>query len=100
MDNKVYDICLDYKALCDCKDKLNLILYNLDNSVNLMTNAISYSRDFLSGRQFEKAKETTLMCLDATKITQNNIRHAMRFLDELKEILNEYEKYKYNSEGT
>lgn len=90
-----YDIFVDYDSLCDLQNRLDRISQNLVYSVEQMTNSIRSSQDFLSGVQFEKAKETTLSCVKTAKGTIDNIRHARDYLEKLKAILEDYAQCKY-----
>ena len=93
-----YDICVDYDTLCELQYKLELITHDLTNSTEQMTRAIQYSQEFLVGYQFEKAKKTTMACVNLTAKTGNNIRHAMEYLEKLKAFLEEYGRCTYNGE--
>ena len=95
---ETFDICVDYNTLCDLQYKLELIMHDLINSTEQMTHAIQNSQQFLAGYQFEKAKKTTLECISLTEKTENNIRHAMEYLEKLKGILEEYGHCAYNGE--
>ena len=94
-----YDMCVDYDILCSIEDKLQKIEYDLNNSMDHMVKAIQSSQDFLVGIQFEKAKRTTASCMEITRKTGNNIRHAMEYIAKLKDALEEYGKYSYNGEA-
>ena len=93
-----YDICVDYDTLCELQYKLELITHDLANSTEQMTSAIQRSQEFLAGYQFEKAKKTTMACVNLTVKTGNNIRHAMEYLDKLKAVLDEYGRCAYSGE--
>ena len=93
-----YDICVDYDTLCELQYKLELITYDLAKSTEQMTRAIQNSQEFLAGYQFEKAKKTTMVCVNLTAKTGNNIRHAMEYLENLKAILEEYGHCAYSGE--
>lgn len=93
-----YDICVDYDVLCEIQYKLELITHDLTNSTEQMTRAIQSSQEFLAGYQFEKAKNTTVTCVNLTAKTGNNIRHAMEYLEKLKVVLEEYGRCKYSGE--
>lgn len=96
--SKTYDICVDYDTLCELQYKLELITHDLTNSTEQMTRAIQNSQEFLAGYQFEKAKRTTMACVDLTAKTGNNIRHAMEYLEKLKGVLEEYGRCAYSGE--
>lgn len=94
-----YDMCVDYDILCGVEDKLQNIEYDLNNSAIQMVKAIQVSQDFLAGNQFEKAKRTTFLCIESTRRTGSNIRHAMDYITKLKSALDEYGKCGYSGEG-
>lgn len=96
--NGTYDICVDYDILCELHYKLELISHDLTNSTEQMTRAIQNSQEFLAGYQFEKAKRTTMACVNLTGKTSTNIRHAMEYLEKLKSILEEYGRCVYSEE--
>ena len=91
-----FDICVDYDILCDLEYKLQKIEYDLQISTQEMMYAIQVSHEFLAGYQFEKAKQTTLSCIELTGKTAINIRHAIEYLKELESVLQEYGNCKYN----
>ena len=90
-----YDMCIDYDTLHILKDKLKKIDYDLNNSTKQMQIAIQNSQEFLSGNQFEKAKKTTLNCIELTEKTSSNITHAMEYIDKLMSALDEYDACRY-----
>jgi hypothetical protein len=63
-----------------------------------MKRAIQNSQEFLAGYQFEKAKRTTMDCVNLTGITSSNILNAMEYLEKLKGILEEYGRCAYSGE--
>ena len=85
-----YDICVDYDTLCEIEYKLELIAHDLSNSNEQMVRAISVSQDFLAGNQFEKARRTTMECARLTEKTSGNIKHAVEYLEKLKDMLTKY----------
>lgn len=93
-----YDMCVDYETLIQIEDKLQKIEYDLLESTKRMTDAIQRSEDFLAGRQFEKAKNTTKACTVLTERTSGNIRNARVYIDSLKSSLEEYCKCGYSGE--
>lgn len=96
--NATYDMCVNYETLCEIEDKLQLIEHNLNNSTEIMFSAIERSQEFLSGNQFEKAKNTTKNCLELTEKTSINIKQAKDYIAELRTVLNEYGMCSYNEE--
>lgn len=91
-----YDMCVDYNVLCDVKDKLRKIEYDLINSTEQMVKAIRSSQGFLTGNQFEMAKGTTASCVEITRKTGNNIKYAMEYIEKLLVALEAYGKCSYN----
>ena len=96
--NGTYDICVDYDTLCELQYKLELISHDLINSTEQMKRAIQNSQEYLAGYQFEKAKRTTMDCVNLTRKTSSNIQHAMDYLEKLKGVLEEYGRCVYSGE--
>lgn len=94
-----YDMFVDYDILCIVEDKLQKIENDLINSTDQMVKSIQSSQDFLAGNQFEKAKRTIVSCVEVTRKTGNNIKHAMEYIAELKNALEEYGNCSYNGEA-
>lgn len=92
-----YDMFVDFETLCSIEDKLKMIGYNLSQSTEQMVTALQYSQEFLSGNQFEKAKQTTLNCIEITGKTGNNITNAIAYICRLKEIVDQYSICEYNN---
>ena len=93
-----YDICVEYDTLCDISDKLKKIEYDIDKSTDRMKAAIQRAQDFLAGNQFEKAKNTTMSCVEITNRTQINLKKAENFIEKLREIVEEYGKCTYSGD--
>ncbi len=93
-----YDMCIDYDTLCELRYKLELIAHDLTSSTEQMTKAIRDGQAFLAGQQFEKAKKTTLDCVNLTTKTSSNIQHAIEYLDKLKTAIEEYGRCAYSGE--
>lgn len=91
-----YDMDIDYDTLCYIKEKLDKIKYNLDNSSVQMLESIQNSEGFLSGIQFEKAKNTTIKCIKIVKKTSDNLRHSNEYITTIMSLLEEYGQYGYN----
>ena len=94
MDSQ-YDVCVDYDALCVIEEKLKRIGLNLTDATEKMLFALQTSQGFLAGRQFVKAQKTTMGCIDITAKTNNNIRNTLEYIDQLKELLMQYNGCKY-----
>lgn len=92
-----YDIDVDYEELCEIERKLNAIYQNLKNGRNLMSSNIQKCEGFLSGNQFNIAKEKTKICTDLTSKTANNIATIIAYISELKECVLEYNESRYTS---
>ena len=68
---------------------------NLSESTERMLLALQSSQGFLAGKQFEKAQKTTMSCIDITAKTNNNIRNLLAYISQLKELVNTYDKCRY-----
>ncbi|MBR1764618.1 MAG: hypothetical protein IJ746_04425 [Ruminococcus sp.] len=90
-----YDMCVDLNTLNDLHVGLKRIKLNIESSVSQMDRAMGYSQDYLSGEQFEKARAITDSCLERNKITVKNIEHALKYLEELMEQTERYNKLMY-----
>lgn len=93
-----YEMFVDYDTLCEIEDKLKKIEYDLNNSTEKMVNAIRKSQEFLSGDQFEKAKITTMNCVELTRKTETNIKYAWDYIEKLCAVLKEYGECSYTGE--
>ena len=94
----MYDIDVEYDVLCSIEDKLRKIEYDIEGSTERMSDAIRRSQDFLAGRQFEKAKETTKACVELTGRTRQNISYAREYIVKLQDLIDEYSKYTYSGD--
>ena len=94
MENE-FDMCVDFNSLCDIEEKLKNIGSNLTGATEQMLLAIQESQGFLEGQQFEKAQKTTMSCINVTAKTNNNIRNALRYIEQLKSQIDAYNKCKY-----
>ncbi len=92
------DMVVDLDTLCVMERNLEQINYGLINSVSQMDGAVKRSRDFLSGKQFEKAQKTTDMCLKLTRDTMENINCAKNYVKQLEVLVDEYSKCGYRWE--
>ena len=93
-----FDINVDYDTLCRLEEKLQYISHDLTESTEQMSQAIQRSQDFLAGNQFEKAKNTTMTCIQHTNRTNGNIKYARKYLGDLKSLLEEYGRCTYDGE--
>lgn len=93
-----YDMCVDYDTLCTIEEKLQKIEFDLANSTQKMVEAIQRSQDFLAGNQFEKAKNTTMKCVEISRKTETNIEYAKKYICELRTALEEYGRCAYSEE--
>lgn len=85
-----YDMCIDYETLCEIENKLSNISNNLSVSSDSMLFALRNCDGFLSGNQFEKASQTTILCSDVSKKTVENITETLKYIAKLKECLETY----------
>jgi len=93
-----YDICADYDAMYSMSDKLKAIGIDLSESTKKMLLALQASQGFLSGRQYERARATTLNCIEAAGVTVNNIQNATVFLSELMNTIEDYSRCRYEED--
>lgn len=98
MESK-YDVCVDFDTLCAIEDKLKRIGRNLSDATEKMLLALQTSQGFLAGNQFEKAQKTTMGCVDITAKSNNNIRNALTYIDQLKELIMVYNTCRYEEGG-
>ena len=94
------DMYVDYDTLCLLEDKLEKINYDLNSSAEQMYKAIQRSQGFLAGNQFEKAKRTTIACVQLTETTGRNIKNAKEYIKTLKAVLEDYGKCCYSGEAS
>lgn len=94
-NNDGFDICTDYDAMYSMADKLKAIGTDLSESTRKMLLALQASQGFLSGKQYEKARMTTLNCIEVTGVTVNNIQNAITFLSNLMNTIDDYSRCKY-----
>ena len=91
-----YDMCIDYETLCELENKLTNISNNLGVSADSMLFALRNCEGFLSGNQFEKASQTTIMCSEVSKKTIENISEVLKYIAKLKECLETYSGCRYS----
>ena len=94
-----YDMCVDLDALQSIEEKLKRIGTSINDATEQMILALQTSQDFLAGQQYEKAQKTTLSCIDIAAQTTNNIRNAVAYLVQLEELLDAYNRCKYEEAG-
>lgn len=94
-----YDMCVDYDTLCAIEEKLQKIEYDLNSSTKKMTDSIQRSQDFLAGKQFEKARNTTMSCVEVSRKTEMNLEYARKYIGELRMALEEYGRCSYSEEA-
>ena len=95
---EIFDICVDYDTLCNLEYKIDLILHDLGESTERMTQAIQSSHGFLADHQYEKAVQTTRDCVNVSRKTESNLRHAQDYLRKLEDSLMEYGQCAYKGE--
>lgn len=93
-----YDMCIDYETLCEIESKLCNISKNLGISAERMLDTLRNCDGFLSGNQFDKVSQTTLICSDVSQKTIDNISEMLKFISKLKESLETYSGCRYNDE--
>lgn len=93
-----YDMCVDYDTLCAIEEKLQKIEFDLKGSTQKMVDAIRKSQDFLAGNQFEKAKNTTMSCVEISRKTEINIGYSKKYICDLRTVLEEYGRCGYSEE--
>ena len=91
-----YDMCIDYETLCELESKLIDIRNNVGVSADSMLFALRNCDGFLSGNQFEKASQTTIMCSEVSKKTIENISEVLKYIAKLKECLETYSGCRYS----
>lgn len=91
-----YDMCVDYETLCEIENKLINIGKNLGASADSMLYALRNCDGFLSGNQFQKASNTTIICTEVSKKTIENISEMLKYISKLKECLEAYSGCRYN----
>lgn len=94
-----YDMRVDYDTLCTIEDKLQKVEHDLTNSTQKMVEAIQRSQDFLAGHQFEKAKDTTMSCVEISRKTETNLEYAKKYIGDLRMALEEYGRCSYSGEA-
>ena len=93
-----YDINVDSDTLYEIQYKLKLIFKDLTESADTMEKSLHECGSFLSGAQFNKAVAITENCIKQNRITGSNINHAIKYLEDIQDFLEEYGHYKYNGE--
>ena len=94
-----YDMCVNYDTLCAIEEKLQKIEFDLNNSTKRMTDAIRRSQDFLAGNQFEKAKQTTMGCVEISRKTEINLGYSRKYICDLRSAMEEYGRCGYSEEA-
>ena len=98
--SEIFDICVDYDTLCNLEYKIDLILHDLGESTERMTRSIQSSQGFLAGHQYEKAMQTTMDCVNMSRKTESNLRHAKEYLKKLEDSVMEYGQCVYKGEAS
>ncbi len=93
-----YDICVSLDTLYEIQYKLKLINKDLEDSTDAMERALRESGSFLSGAQYDKAVAITGACIRQTRVTGLNVNRAIKYLEDLQNILIEYGHCIYNGE--
>ena len=90
-----YDRCVDARTLDNIQQSLSRIGVHLNRSTDNMIAGLQQSRGFLSGMQFEKAKQATQECINSTTEVSNAILDIQNWIEQLKETVEEYAKCGY-----
>ena len=93
------DMCNDTAVMDEMRSKLQSIRKLLEYGSANMLNQLRKSEEFLEGMQYDKAVYETTNAIQLTNVAVENIKNIEKFLIELSEILNEYEKYTFSLEG-
>ena len=93
--NYNYDMNVDIDTLCKILSELESIRRNISESTDCMVFALRHSGNFLSGEQYGKACETTLLCAESARKTVENISHVMEYVSKLKTGLESYSRCEY-----
>ena len=91
-----YDMCVDFDALSRTEEKLEKLEYDLVHSTDRMVKSIRKAQEYLAGNQFEKAKTTTIKCLETTEKAERNIKYAREYVTKLKDVLAKYGECGYD----
>ncbi len=90
-----YDMNVDYAVLCQVESKLKSIRENLTESTDCMVYALRSAGNYLSGEQFGKACETTLLCADSARKSVENIDQLISYIGALKCSFESYSRCGY-----
>ena len=85
-----YDMNVDYDLLCVVEEKMRIINRCIEESADSMSRSLINSEGFLSGKQYEAAKKTTMECLEISRLNEARIRSLLMFISRLKDIVEEY----------
>ena len=77
-------------------DKINRISDNMEISIRQMRAAINESQNFLSGQQFEKAKDITTKTVENSRRCCSDLTHTTEYLERLRTALMEYRSCIYS----
>lgn len=88
--NKNYDMNVDYDTLESVKRETIKIQRNLNESTTQMNIAFQQAQGYLSGYQFEQARDVIMRCIYSTSKAVNNLERADKYIEELEDILVQY----------
>ncbi len=90
-----YDMNVDYSVLEEIEGKIKNVSERMNETVNGMITSLNYSQNYLSGLQFERAREVTELCINQTKENQLRMCSSAIYLRQLKDLIQEYNRCKY-----
>lgn len=93
------DMYNDTVVMDEMRARLQYIRKLLEQGSSDMLHQLRRSEEFLEGMQYDKAVYETTNAIQLTNVAVENIKNVEKFLIELSEILNEYEKCTFNLEG-
>lgn len=93
------DMCNDTAVMDEMRARLQYIRKLLEQGSSDMLHQLRKSGEFLEGIQYDKAVYETTNAIQLTNVAVGNILNVEKFLAELSEILNEYEKCSFSLEG-
>lgn len=90
-----YDLYVSATELERIREKLQAVKNDMYRTVDVMRDALQSSSEYLSGNQYDKAAKINNDCLSTIAATGENIDKAIVYLDNLLDIVQEYDKCIY-----
>lgn len=90
-----YGLYVSATELERIREKLQAVKNDMYRTVDVMRDALQSSSEYLSGNQYDKAAKINNDCLSAITATGENIDKAIVYLDNLLDIVQEYDKCIY-----